>query len=93
MSEFENLQNDIQQSSLSPERKEHVLHQHISVRQKIFSLGEYKNELLSFETAVFLDIVSPPSMTASIVGVLVSGPQLQLQDSLKITFQLNRLVI
>lgn len=90
MSEFENLQNDIQQSSLPLDRKERILHQHISVCQKNFSLDEYKNEFLSFETAEFFEIVSQ-SMTVS-SGVLVPEPQLQLLDNLKITFQLLRII-
>lgn len=94
MTRFENLQNDIEQSSLSSERKERILHQHISVRQKIFSLEEYKNELLSFETVKFFEAMVSQSQTST--SSEVTAPelqsQLQLPDNLKLTFQLLRIL-
>lgn len=89
MHEFENLQKDIENSNLPPDRKERVLFQHLSVRQKLFSVESYKEELLSFESAKFIDAASQSFTTAS--GVPTQLPQ-QLPVGLQLHFQLNRII-
>lgn len=89
MHKFENLQKEIENCNLPTERKDRASFQHLSVRQKLFSVESYKEELLSFESAKFIDAASQSSTTSS--GIPTHLPQ-QLPVGLQLHFQLNRII-
>jgi len=89
MHRFENLQKQIDSCSLPSARKERASFQHLSVTQKLFSVEYYKEELLSFETARFIDAASQSSTISS--GTPAQLPQ-QLPVGLQLHFQLNRII-
>ena len=89
MHRFENLQKEIDNCSLPSTRKERASFQHLSVTQKLFSVEYYKEELISFETARFIDAASQSSTTSS--GTPAQLPQ-QLPVGLQLHFQLNRII-
>jgi len=89
MREFENLQEQIGKSSLNSERKDRVLFQHLSLRQKLFSVEQYKEELLSFEQEKFLNAASQATTASSAIPTEL--PQ-KLPAGLELHFQLNRII-